>query len=139
MQQNNYMQYAKPQLSFGEAVKKCFKTITFKGRARRSEYWWFQVLASIYGFIMGFTSVLVSEGGYDTDAYFASIVIFMLVGLVLWVPSICVTVRRLHDIGKSGWWYWISAIPYVGSIILLVMMCKDSEQEENEYGPSPKY
>lgn len=60
-----------------------------------------------------------------------------LVGLALLLPSLGLCVRRLHDIGKSGWWIFISLIPIVGWIILLVWYCKDSQMAPNEYGDVP--
>lgn len=61
----------------------------------------------------------------------------MVVGLAFLLPSLGIAVRRLHDIGKSGWWMFISLIPLIGAIILLVWWCKDSQMEPNEYGPVP--
>jgi uncharacterized membrane protein YhaH (DUF805 family) len=57
---------------------------------------------------------------------------------VVFVPSIAVTIRRLHDIGKSGWWYCIAFVPFIGGLILLVLTLLDSEPDRNEYGPNPK-
>ena len=67
----------------------------------------------------------------------------MLIGIVvivlgLFVPSLAVSIRRLHDQGKSGWLYLVSFIPYIGGIILLVLMCIAGDEGENEYGPDPK-
>ena len=61
----------------------------------------------------------------------------MVVGLAFLLPSLGIAVRRLHDIGKSGWWMFISLIPLIGAIILIVWWCKDSQMEPNEYGPVP--
>lgn len=58
--------------------------------------------------------------------------------LAVLVPSLAVIVRRLHDIGKSGGWFFISFVPFVGGIILLVFECMDSQPGENAYGPNPK-
>ncbi len=58
--------------------------------------------------------------------------------LALLVPSIAVGVRRLHDIGKSGWMLLVSLIPFIGSIWLLIMLCTEGQKEDNEYGPDPK-
>lgn len=64
--------------------------------------------------------------------------IYGLYLLAILIPSIAVGVRRLHDIGKSGWFMFIVLIPIVGGIWLLVLYCTDSEPGENEYGPNPK-
>ena len=66
------------------------------------------------------------------------IFLYILYGIALIIPSLAVTVRRLHDAGHSGWWYFISLIPFVGGIILLVMLCEDSQDGDNKYGPNPK-
>ena len=105
-----------------EATKLFFVRYTdFNGRSRRSEYWWAYLGIVIISAVL--TTVL-GELAY----------IWTLATLV---PQIAVSVRRLHDIGKSGWWYLIGLVPLVGLIILLVWMCKDST-EDNEWGPNPK-
>jgi len=113
----------KPAVGFGEAVKLFFTHyVDFHGRARRSEYWWavaFNILVSTL------ITLIVPDLTY-------------LWSLVVLVPSISVCVRRLHDVGKSGWWYLFLALPLVGSIILLIQFCKDST-EPNQWGPNPKY
>lgn len=65
-------------------------------------------------------------------------VLYLLYGLFILIPSFTVSVRRLHDIGKSGWWILISLIPVIGSIILLVWYCTEGQRCENEWGPDPK-
>lgn len=62
----------------------------------------------------------------------------VIYSLAVLVPSLAVIVRRLHDIGKSGGWFFISFVPFVGGIILLVFECMDSQPGENAYGPNPK-
>ena len=59
-------------------------------------------------------------------------------GFVLFVPSLAFTIRRLHDIGKSSWWYFIAFIPLIGGLVLLVFTVLDSDPDRNEYGPNPK-
>ena len=61
-----------------------------------------------------------------------------LFALFIFLPSIAVFVRRLHDTGRSGWWFWILLVPLVGLIVILVFLCTDSQEEVNQYGPSPK-
>lgn len=61
-----------------------------------------------------------------------------ILSLAFFLPALGVSVRRLHDVGKSGWWYLIAFVPLVGGIYLLYLSCKDSEYGENEYGPNPK-
>ena len=105
-----------------EATKLFFtRYVDFNGRSRRSEYWWAYLAVVIISAVL--TAVL-GELAY----------IWTLATLI---PNIAITVRRLHDIGKSGWWYLICLIPLVGAIILLVWMCLDST-EDNQWGPNPK-
>jgi uncharacterized membrane protein YhaH (DUF805 family) len=105
------------------------KYADFTGRARRSEYWWF-TLANIVAVIILLVLVAVSNIFWVLYAIYA-------IGLI--VPSIAVTVRRLHDTDKSGWWIFIALVPFVGGIILLVFMCIDSTRGPNQFGPSEKY
>jgi uncharacterized membrane protein YhaH (DUF805 family) len=105
------------------------KYADFTGRARRAEYWWFTLANIIVFFVL---VVLVT---------FADIfwVLYVIYALALIVPSIAVTIRRLHDTDKSGWWILIGLVPFVGGIILLVFMCIDSTPGTNQWGPSEKY
>lgn len=103
--------------SFGDAVKSCFgKYATFSGRANRSEYWYFV----LFTFLCGIIPFL----GY-------------LASLVFLIPGIAVAVRRLHDLGKSGWNYLFVLIPLVGPILLIIWFCQPSQEGENQYGPNP--
>ena len=111
------------KIGFLEAVKLFFKNYTnFRTRSRRSEYWWAWLFCSIVPAIL---SAVVPE-------------IAGLWSLVILIPSLSVGVRRLHDIGKSGWWYLILLVPIAGPIILLIWACKDSASEDNQWGPNPK-
>lgn len=107
---------------------------TFSGRARRSEYWYFVlfqlillIVATILDKIAGTTIGLLPYG-----------VFYFVVALALFLPGLAVAVRRLHDLGKSGWFILVGLIPIVGAIWLLVLMCTDSQAGENEYGANPK-
>lgn len=118
-------------MGFGEAVQSVFsKYATFSGRARRSEYWYFVLLQVIV------TAVL--NGLYSATESVAFSAILVLFDLALLVPSLAVCWRRLHDIGKSGGYYFFVLIPLVGWILLLVWMCQDSQPGANQYGPNPK-
>lgn len=109
----------------------------FDGRARRSEYWYF-TLMNILLIIM--LEILMGVFIAMNLAVISYLFIFLLIiaALGLIVPSLAVTVRRLHDIGKSGWFYCVSFIPLAGPIWLLVMLCTDSQPGSNEYGLNPK-
>ena len=118
-------------MGFGEAVQSVFsKYTTFSGRARRSEYWYFVLLQVIV------TAVL--NGLYSATESVAFSAILVLFDLALLVPSLAVCWRRLHDIGRSGAYYFFVLIPLVGWILLLVWMCQDSQPGANQYGPNPK-
>ena len=110
------------------------KYACFSGRARRQEYWMFVLFNIIAGIIIGvIAGVLVSVTNVTAFAYLGSIY-----NLAVLIPGLAVLFRRLHDIGKSGWWVFISLVPCVGSIILLVFLFLDSQPGSNAYGPNPK-
>ena len=100
------------------------------GRARRSEYWYFNLINLII--------VLAIDFIFTPILGFSSIIIIRLYALAVFMPSVAVTVRRLHDIGKSGWFILLALIPLVGAIVLLIFYCTDSEPGENQWGPNPK-
>jgi uncharacterized membrane protein YhaH (DUF805 family) len=102
--------------------------VGFQGRARRKEYWMF----NLFNFIAAIILVIVdfSMGLYPLFSG--------LYGLAILLPSLAVLVRRLHDTGKSGAWFFISFVPFVGGIILLIFTCTDSQEQDNQYGPNPK-
>ena len=107
---------------------KCWKQYAdFTGRARRTEYWMFALvnfgIALLLELILGFTFL-----------YFLTYVY----SLAIFIPSLAVCVRRLHDIGRSGWWYLIGLVPVVGWIILIIWFCTDSQPGSNKWGPNPK-
>ncbi|MBJ2187128.1 MAG: DUF805 domain-containing protein [Muribaculaceae bacterium] len=118
------------QATFEEAVRSALQQhyCDFSGRASRSDYWWFVlfgfILGAITGVIAGFSETL---GG----------ILNVIVGLGLLLPSLGLAVRRLHDTGRSGWWIFISLIPLVGQILLLVWLCQESQMTPNQYGPTP--
>lgn len=112
---------------------KCIRQYAdFKGRARRTEYWMFTLVCSIISY--GLQIIAPFCGDFQLIIGGA----LMIFGLVLLVPSIAVAVRRLHDVGKSGWFYLIVFIPIIGMIWLFVLFCTDSQYGENKWGPNPK-
>ena len=109
------------------------KYAVFSGRARRKEYWIFVLINGIIGFVLGFIEGLVGIApGIDYS------VLAGLYSLAVLIPSLAVSVRRLHDTGRSGWWLLIGFVPLIGAIVLLVYMLSDSQAGTNQYGPSPK-
>lgn len=102
--------------------------VGFQGRARRMEYWMFTLFNVIISIILSIVETIAGLPSVLTGLY----------TLAVLLPSLAVTVRRLHDTGRSGWWILIGLIPLVGSIILLVFMFLDSQNNSNQYGPNPK-
>lgn len=108
------------------------KFADFSGRARRREYWTFALVNCLIALLL---LILGLAFGEDSPASNILVTIFYLIMLI---PNLSVSVRRLHDIGKSGWWLFIGLVPLVGSLLLLVWSFMDSEEGENQYGENPK-
>ncbi|MFJ5717755.1 DUF805 domain-containing protein [Neobacillus sp. NPDC093127] len=102
--------------------------VGFQGRARRQEYWMFTIVNTIITIIF----IFFKEAS-DSIAIVGIIYVFATI-----LPSLAVTVRRLHDTGRSGWWMLINWVPFVGGIVFLVFTCTDSQPGDNQYGPNPK-
>lgn len=106
----------------------------FSGRARRKEYWMFALFNMIFGVVaMSLDNILSLKLGSLPYGVF-----YILYFLAVLIPGLAVCVRRLHDVGKSGWMILIVLIPIVGAIWLLVLMVTDSNPGENQYGSNPK-
>ena len=104
----------------------------FEGRATRAEYWSF----ALFYFALVVVPSLVGRFRLGGDGLAVVAIIWALVAAVaLFVPTLGVTVRRLHDAGKSGWWWFITFIPYLGGAILLLMVLAESEDAANQWGP----
>lgn len=103
------------------------KYAVFQGRSRRQEYWMFVLINLIISYVLAFVCRLFGLG-----------LLSILYSLAVLLPSLGVQIRRLHDIGKSGWWLLIAFVPVVGWILLLVWMCRDSDPGANAYGMNPK-
>jgi uncharacterized membrane protein YhaH (DUF805 family) len=117
---------------FLEALTK--KYATFEGRARRREYWYF-----ILFYLLAIVLLSIVDGLAGTFNEAAEIGLFGgLFVLVTILPSIAVTVRRLHDTDRSGWWILLNFIPLVGALVLLVFTVQDSQPGANRFGPNPK-
>lgn len=106
----------------------------FKGRARRKEYWMFTLINML---IMFGLMIILGGIGSAIDTPYLLFAAYLYLFAVL-VPSLAVTVRRLHDIGKSGWMYLIAFVPFVGSILLIIWFCTDSQPGPNQWGDNPK-
>ncbi len=118
------------------------KYAVFTGRARRSEFWYFVLFNFIASLVCAaldnaFGTAFTFNMGENVQQLPYGY-IYLLYSLAVFVPSLALNVRRLHDVGKSGWFLFIGLIPVVGAIWLLVLFFKDSQPGINEYGPNPK-
>jgi uncharacterized membrane protein YhaH (DUF805 family) len=131
-------------MSFPDAIKTCFrKYAVFKGRASRPEFWWFALLFYAVAFLgssvlaamepdSSFDQASSDEVGVGTAVI---AIVFVVVLLGLFLPYLAAGVRRLHDTGHSGWWWFIALLPTIGAIILIVILAGKGNQAGNEYGP----
>ena len=158
--------YELPKVDFCTAFKNAFKNYSnFSGRIRRSEYWFFLLVVNIVTFILLLFFVLfVTEAigayyyyssrsynpydhYYDHSGYYRAneegiLAFVILLGIYvpfITLPTLSASVRRLHDIGKSGCYLFIGLVPFFGTLTLLVFLCRDSMPEANEFGPPTKY
>lgn len=119
-------------MSFQAAISSVFqKYVCFTGRARRSEYWYFIL------FNWAVNLVLTALYRSTESAFVSTLMSLWSIGVFL--PNLGVSWRRLHDVGRSGAWWFLNFVPLVGQIILLIWLCKDSQPGPNQYGDSPKY
>ena len=109
------------------------KYAVFGGRARRKEYWLFTLFNMIIAYVL-----LAIDYLLGTDFGSGSGLLETLYTLAVFLPGLAVFVRRLHDTGRSGWWFFIAFVPLVGWIVLFVFMVLDSQSGSNKYGENPK-
>ena len=104
-------------MTFGESISTCIsKYANFNGRATRSEFWWWALFVFLVSLVSGTISPMLSS----------------LLSLALFLPSIAVTARRLHDINRSGWWQLIGLIPLIG-LLVMIYWCVQEAREPNPY------
>ena len=114
-------------MTFSESITTCFKKyFVIQGRASKSEFWWFQLLWTVSFFI----AINLQE---------SEPVLFFSIGIIIiiYIPLFTVGVRRLHDTGKSGFYYFWSLVPFIGSLIVLAFMLGDGTKGRNQYGENP--
>ena len=109
------------------------KYAVLDGRARRKEYWMFVLVNFVITVALSLISPLIGVGARGGWGLLA-----VIYTLAMIIPSITVHVRRLHDIDRSGWWMWISLIPLVGVLVLLLYAVREGTPGSNQYGPNPK-
>lgn len=120
-------------MDFSTAVRTCFqKFVTFSGRAQRSEFWYFVLFNLIGSFVLGLIDALLFGWASDDPQ-----VLNAIFSLVMFLPSLSVAVRRLHDTDRSGWWWWIILIPLIGWIILIIWYATKGTDGPNRFGPDP--
>ncbi len=119
--------------------------VTFKGRARRKEYWFFILFNVIISIALTLLdSLLFGETSIDNVGILHTVnidnasILSTIYSLAIFLPSLAVSVRRLHDTGRTGWWLLIALIPLVGAIVLLIFMVQDSKPGTNQFGANPK-
>ena len=110
------------------------KYAQFDGRSQRSEYWFFALFYILFG--IAATLIDMGTGSYAPQTGFGIVSVLLAIGL--FIPSLSVSVRRLHDTNRSGWWLLICLIPLVGAIWILVLMILDSSPGTNRFGVNPK-
>lgn len=110
------------------------KYAVFSGRARRKEYWMFFLFNLIISIILAVVDKMT--GSFVEDVGMG--IFEGIYSLAIIIPSIAVSVRRLHDTDRTGWWLLIGLIPLIGAIVLIVFMVQDSKPGHNQYGPNPK-
>ena len=125
-------------MTFSEAIKSGFsKYSEFSGRARPSEYWWwvlFSVIVQTVTYVLLITVVASGDAGSMTSAV---VIIWVVVWAALLLPSLAVLVRRFHDTGKSGWFFFLGLIPLIGPILLIVFLVGPGDPGQNRYGDPP--
>lgn len=120
-------------MNFSSAIRSCFsKYVTFSGRACRSEFWYFMLFTVLGSITLSLFDIASFGSGPDDPQPFSSVF-----SIAVFLPMISVTVRRLHDTDRSGWWYWLALIPLIGWIILLIWYGSEGTSGANRYGQDP--
>ena len=121
-------------MGFMDAVKNAIMNnyANFSGRASRSEFWWWTLFYFLVSIPVSFIDLII---GIEPIPGYGPFGIILIIGLFL--PNFGIIFRRLHDTGRSGWWYWILLVPCVGFIVLIVFLAQDGEPHPNAYGEVP--
>ena len=120
-------------MDFQTSIKTCFnKYADFSGRALRSELWWFVLFGFLGGIITTIIDIMIL--GYSIESYGPVNIIF---SVVLILPGIAVTARRLHDVNRSGWWQLIE-LTIIGILLIIIWNATEGEKKKNKYGPPIK-
>lgn len=117
----------------------CLKNYAkFSGRARRKEYWMFALINGLICLILNIPVFVATIMGLDSlsSIFYA---VYFIYCLAVAIPGLAVAVRRLHDVGKSGWMYLVCFIPIIGWLLILYYDVKEGDMGANQYGPNPKH
>jgi len=130
-------------MNFTDSITTCFrKYVDFHGRARRSEFWYWVLFVFLVGIVASVLDSALGLGGrtdISDGLFLRSGILSGLASLALFLPGLAVAVRRLHDVGQSGWWVLLNLIPFIGSLILIfAFYIRDSQPGPNQHGPNPK-
>ena len=135
-------------MTFIDAVRSGFSNyVTFSGRARRSEFWFWFLFAIIAGVVAAVLDSMLFPAMMDVQTEMGDGVasfsaqggpISALVSLGLFLPGLAVAMRRLHDVDRSGWWLLLAFVPLIGIIVLIVWWCTEGTRGPNRFGPDPK-
>ena len=118
-------------MNFIEAIQSGFRNyVGFSGRAPRSEFWYWYLFAVLLGIVAGLIDAAIAPGSEYGP-------VTAIMGLALFLPGLAVSIRRLHDLGRSGWYFLLILIPLIGGIILLIWFCMRGTVGPNQYGPDP--
>jgi uncharacterized membrane protein YhaH (DUF805 family) len=113
-----------------EATKACFsKYVTFSGRARRAEYWWFILVTFLVSIVLGIIDAVIGFGEFGLLSNIWSLAVFL--------PSLAAGARRLHDTDRSAWWLLIMLLPLIGLIVLIVFFAQKGTDGANRFGADP--
>ena len=121
------------EMGMQDAVRTVFgKYVDFSGRARRAEYWWFTLFAIVVGLVLGIVDSVLFQRAMGSIGILSA-----LWNLALLLPSLAVSVRRLHDGNRSGWWLLIVLIPLIGALVVIYWFVQRGTVGPNDFGPDP--
>ena len=114
------------------------KYADFNGRARRSEFWLFALFIWVVEFVLMMLNGGMTMNAGGTPNFGIGFILLCVFGLAMFIPSLAVAFRRLHDTNRSAWWLLIGLIPFIGALVLIVFYLLDGTPGPNRFGPDPK-
>lgn len=110
----------------------------FTGRTRRRDFWMYSLFTALLSLVLSFVDSILGLNIGASEGSEGFGVLSLILSLALFIPGLAIMARRLHDIGRSGWWMLIILIPFIGAIVLFVFEVLDSQPVDNKWGPDPK-